>query len=65
MLVHANANINVQNKDGFTPLCRAAQNGHLKVVEFLIENGADQYRDKKEFFSSEIKPITHASAKWS
>ena len=28
-------------QDGFTPLMHAAMEGHLPVVEYLVEKGAD------------------------
>jgi ankyrin repeat protein len=31
----------ISDKDGCTSLCRASQNGHLKVVKFLLEKGAN------------------------
>ena len=33
--------IDISNKDGFSPLCIAAQKGELEVCEKLIELGAD------------------------
>ncbi|WP_425289729.1 ankyrin repeat domain-containing protein [Spiroplasma endosymbiont of Notiophilus biguttatus] len=35
------ANVNHKTKFGNTALTKAAKNGHLNVVELLIENGAD------------------------
>ncbi len=37
------ADVNVQNKEGQTPLMLAAQNGDLKIMEELIKRGADPY----------------------
>ena len=40
-LVENNANIEVQNKFGQTPLICAAMNDQLEVVTYLVENNAD------------------------
>lgn len=40
-LLEAGANPNLCDKDGSTPLMIAAKMGRKKVVETLIENGAD------------------------
>mmetsp|Transcript_5040 Transcript_5040/g.5513 ORF Transcript_5040/g.5513 Transcript_5040/m.5513 type:complete len:688 (+) Transcript_5040:53-2116(+) len=34
-------NVNVLNNDGFTPLFYASQQGHLSLVELLLDHGAD------------------------
>ena len=36
-----NADVNVQNRYGDTPLHWAVCKGHLDVIKFLLENGAD------------------------
>ena len=35
------------SQDGFTGLYQAAQNGHLEVVELLLDKGADVNRTDK------------------
>ena len=40
ILLHADANINIKNKLGTTPLHNAVNNGSLNLVKFLIKNGA-------------------------
>jgi hypothetical protein len=40
-LVRAGANVNVQANYGHTPLYLAALNGHLLVVKYLVNHGAD------------------------
>lgn len=40
-LAEAGANINIRSSSGYTPLHRAAQHGHLEMVEFLLSNNAD------------------------
>lgn len=39
-LLNAGAKVNTADKDGFTPLCLAAQLGHLKIVELLVHKKA-------------------------
>lgn len=41
LLIKNGVNINVQDKDCFTPLMRAVQYEHLECVKTLIENNAD------------------------
>ena len=41
------ADVNAKDKDGWTAGMEAAENGHLEVVEYLVENGMDvNARDK-------------------
>lgn len=39
-LLEAGAEVNMQNDDGFTPLFYAAQQGHLEVCNYLMQDGA-------------------------
>lgn len=39
-LLNAGAKVDTADKDGFTPLCLAAQLGHLKIVELLVHKKA-------------------------
>lgn len=41
ILVRNNANVNLQNKDGETPLHAAVEKNHLNVVEILVQNLAN------------------------
>jgi len=40
-LIEKGVDINKANKDGFTPLYIASQEGHLDLVKLLIEKGAE------------------------
>lgn len=40
-LISAGADINRRDKDGFTPLMRAALMNHVRCFELLVRNGAD------------------------
>ena len=38
-----NCNINIRSKNGNTALIKAAANGSVRIVEYLIKMGADLY----------------------
>ena len=38
-----NASIDERNNFGITSLMYAADNGHLPIVEYLVDNGADMF----------------------
>jgi ankyrin repeat protein len=42
LLAHAKANVNIEDADGCTPLSIACEAGHVRVVDFLLKNGAKQ-----------------------
>lgn len=41
LLLQKDANINIQTRDGLTPLHCAARSGYVRVVDYLLENQAD------------------------
>ena len=41
LLCENGANINLQDKDGFSALMIATDKGYLEIVKFLLENGAN------------------------
>ena len=41
ILIEADADVNIQDKDGQTALSRAAWNGHVDIAKILIEADAD------------------------
>ncbi|XP_038070828.1 fibronectin type 3 and ankyrin repeat domains 1 protein-like [Patiria miniata] len=41
VLINAGAEVNVKDKDGKTPLMIASLNGHVTLVQLLVEKGAD------------------------
>jgi len=41
LIENAKPNLNISRYDGVTALNIASQNGHIKVVELLIKNGAN------------------------
>ncbi|PHQ25220.1 hypothetical protein CLH62_12815 [Marinobacter guineae] len=41
LLLSAGANVNTSDRDGFTPVMRAAESGHLSVVKVLLSAGAN------------------------
>ena len=43
-LIKSGADLNQQDEQGWTPLCFAAGKGDLKIVTFLVENGADVFK---------------------
>ena len=47
-LLDAKADVNKAEKDGWTPLLVAAENGHEAVVRALLEKGADVNEANKE-----------------
>lgn len=40
--------MNIQDKDGWTPLHHAVRNSSLDVIEFLLEHGVDDTRLSKQ-----------------
>uniref|UniRef100_A0A3B4VG47 Ankyrin 1 n=1 Tax=Seriola dumerili TaxID=41447 RepID=A0A3B4VG47_SERDU len=51
-LVNYGANVNAQShQKGFSPLYMAAQENHLEVVKFLLENGANQSLPTEDGFT--------------
>ncbi|XP_005040045.1 PREDICTED: ankyrin repeat domain-containing protein 7-like [Ficedula albicollis] len=49
LLLEHNANIDSQNKEGYTPLILAVSEHHEEIVEFLLKKGADVHaRDQCE-----------------
>ena len=46
------ANVNCKDNDGWTPLHWSSYNGHLNVVKYLIEHGADWFikNDDNKYF---------------
>ena len=47
------AEINKPGKNGYTPLCIAAQNGHKIIVEYLVKEGAKDTPTNK-FFKHDV-----------
>lgn len=41
-LLRKNADVNIQNKFGYTALHVATLEGHERIVELLLKNGADK-----------------------
>ncbi|KAK2843256.1 hypothetical protein Q7C36_011471 [Tachysurus vachellii] len=61
LLVQAGADINVQDKDGKTPLMLAVVNHHEQLVKLLLDSGAD--RNVKNEFGSSLLEMAKASGK--
>ena len=72
-LLKQGANVNIKTKDGFTPLCIAANKGDKEIVKLLLANGADvntkdkytplhrsAYKGHKEI----VKLLIRRSARW-
>jgi ankyrin repeat protein len=41
LLCERGANLEEPNDEGYTPLMEASREGHMEVVEFLLDKGAD------------------------
>ena len=42
------ADLNIEDKDGWTPLHHAARNNAVNAIEFLLENGVEDARPNKQ-----------------
>ena len=52
--------VNCRDSDDYTPLHRAAYNGHVRAVELLLEKGADPHARTSDGW----QPL-HSAVKWS
>jgi len=51
----SNVNLDARDEFGYTPLHLAADRGHLSVVRFLLENGADRtIKDEDDLSAAEL-----------
>ena len=64
-LIEAGADVNKADNGGWTPLYRAAQNGHEAVVKALIEAGADVNKADKTARRRCTWPLRKATRRWS
>lgn len=46
ILISAGASMDLADRDGNSPLLRAAENGHVAVVKLLVDNGSADFRNK-------------------
>ena len=46
-ILNEGTDINSEDEEGRTPLLLASKNGHMEVVQYLVENGADMTRVAK------------------
>ena len=53
--IQSGQDVNMKDKEGFTPLFHAARNGHVEVVKVLIKNGAQVDEVNNEM--TKIRPI--------
>ncbi len=56
LLIHAGADLNLQNKDGSTALLSAAFFGRTEIVQLLVQAGADQSL-KNNFGSTPLQSV--------
>jgi ankyrin repeat protein len=56
--------INIKNAQNQRPLYVACKHGHLDIVKFLLENGADPYL-KSNVDKNEQETLLEVSARWS
>ena len=45
ILISIGAQISAKNKNKLSPLRKAVDNGHLEIVEYLIDHGANVYNE--------------------
>ncbi|CAF0983219.1 unnamed protein product [Adineta ricciae] len=48
LIAQYNGDLNIEDKDGWTPLHHAVRNNALKSIEFLLDNGVDDSRLTKQ-----------------
>ena len=53
--------LTVKNEDGWTPLLRASENGHVEVVKRLIQAGGEVNAQIKEGYWKGETTLHHAS----
>ncbi len=56
-LLEADADVEIRNENGHSPLMEAASAGHVNIARLLVENGAAAQSQSMEFKVGLVRPI--------